>query len=320
MRKFICEIVKFVSIQAVITVTILSVFFGIPEKYHYLASTEDKAFRFYHAESPRLILIGDSGVAYGMKSDILAKQFPQFTVVNMALMAGLGFRNIMAEVEEDLRPGDVVVMIFAHQVFDRNILHYQYWNYIAYRPEMLKRMKWRDVPFLMDNSWFIFNRALHVYRRIMTWKLHPPRDGPVNRAGFDEYGDLIAHHGGKTVPGTKFEMVDLKLDDPRFSKEVVKEMNAFADTARAHGAQVYYMFPAIPDVAWEANGEKIREAAAYAIDGLNFPVINSVEEMVYPASEFYDTNYHMLGEGATRRTKLLAERLQEQFDQEEKSK
>lgn len=317
MGRFVWEIVKFGSVQTVILVTVLGIFFGIPEKYHYLAAAEDKAWRFNHVDSPRLILIGDSGVAYGMRSEILAEELPEYNVVNMALMAGLGFRNILAEVEDDLRPGDVVVMIFAHQVFDRNLLHYQYWNYAAYRPEMIKRLSWRDLPTLMDNAPFVLTRALHAYRRAMTWTPHPPRSGPVNRAGFDEYGDLIAHHEGKQLPGVELQMIDLLLEDEAYANQVVEEMNAFAQTAEERGAQVFYMFPPIPKTARVMNGAKIRQAVAYAVDGLEFPILNSLEEMVYPDEEFYDTNYHLLGPGAKRRTLLLAERLKEQLRQEE---
>ncbi len=316
MGRFVWEMIKFGSVQGVILVTILTVFFGVPEKHHYLAATQDKAQRLRSIESPRLILIGDSGVAYGMRSDILAEKFPDYSVINMAMMAGLGFRNILAEVEPELRPGDVVVMIFAHQVFDRNLLHYQYWNYAAYRPEMISRLSWRDFPTLMDNAPFVLTRALHVYRRVMTWKTHPEREGPVNRAGFNEYGDLVAHHNLSTKPGTEMKMVDLKLDDSGYSHQVVHELNAFAKSAEEKGARVYYMFPAIPDEAWEADQALIKQAAGYAIDGLNFPILNSAEEMVYPAKEFYDTNYHLLGPGAERRTRLLAERLKTQLDKE----
>lgn len=319
MGRFVWQMVKFGSVQAVILVTILSVFFGVPEKYHYLAAAEDKAWRFNHVESPRLILIGDSGMAYGMRSDLLAEEFPDYEVVNMGLMAGLGFRNILAEVEPDLRPGDIVIMTFAHQVFDRNLLHYQYWNYIAYRPEMLQRLSWRDVPTLSDNAPFVLTRALHIYRRVMTWTAHPPREGPVNRAGFNQYGDLVAHQDKEPLP-KELTMVDLKLEDQRYAKQVIKEMNAFAESAHQRGAQVFYMFPPIPETAWRADQALIRQAAGYAVDGLDFPILNAPKEMAYPDEEFYDTNYHLLAPGAERRTRLLAQRLQAELAKEEETR
>ncbi|MEO0795844.1 MAG: hypothetical protein AAFX93_11805 [Verrucomicrobiota bacterium] len=317
MRKFIWEVIKFSSVQFVLLATFLTVFFGIPEKYHYLAAAEDKKYRFDHAEGPRLILIGDSGVAYGMDSSILAEEFPDYTVINMALMAGLGFRNILAEVEDDLRPGDVVVVIFAHQLFDRNILHHQYWNYLTYRPDMFVKLDWRDWPVLMDNAGFLAQRGLKVYKRVMTWKVHPDRPGPVNRAGFNEYGDLVAHHGATTLPTINYPMNDLNLEKEWFSKLVVKEMNAFARKADAAGAEVFYMFPAIPESSWAEGKERILKSEQYAVEGFEFPILNNAEEMVYPDDDFYDTNYHLLGPAAKRRTELLAERLKSKIGREE---
>lgn len=309
MRRFIWELAKFGGVQGVMLLSFVTVFFGVPERHHYLASAWDKAERLEASPSPRLILIGDSGVAYGMKSDVLAEAYPGFTVVNMALMAGLGFRNILAEIEDDLRPGDVVVMIFAYQVFDRNLLHYQYWNYAAYRPEMLRRINWRDVPVLMDNASFFVNRAMKTYKRVMTWEAHPDRPGPVNRAGFDAYGDLVAHHDDTTLPTLNYPMTDLRMEDPRYSREVVHELNAFAQRAEERGATVLYMFPPVPSASWRASGGKILEAAQWAKEGLEFPILNQPQEMIYADDEFYDTNYHMLEDGARRRTELLAERL-----------
>ncbi|MGE9297243.1 MAG: hypothetical protein ACQKBV_13250 [Puniceicoccales bacterium] len=302
---------KFCSVQGTLLGIFLLVFFGIPEKHHYLASAEDKVYRLQHADGPRIILIGDSGVAYGMKSAMIAEEFPGYTVVNMALMAGLGFRNIIAEIEPELHEGDVVVMIFAHQLYDRNLLHYQYWNYVTYRPEMLLRADWRDFPIMVDDAFFFVNRALRTYKRVMTYKVHPEREAPIHRAGFNEYGDLQAHHSLQTLPTTRMEMADLKMENKPFAREVVHELNAFAERAEAKGATVLYMFPPIPETAWEVNGELIRESASFPQEGLEFPIINEPGEMVYPDNFFYDTNYHMIGVGATRRSELLAERLKD---------
>ncbi|MFB9899691.1 hypothetical protein ACFFOV_04620 [Cerasicoccus arenae] len=301
---------KFFGLQSVILGISLMTFFGVPNKHHYLAASQDKKRILEDAPSPRMIIIGDSGGAYGICSPILQERFPDYHVVNMALMAAVGLPSMLAEVHDELRPGDVVIMVLAYQHYDRYVPSWEYFTYLSYRPDMMFTKPLREVPELCQTGYYLFNRAIKGMLRTITKGPHVPRKPPLHREGFNKYGDLVAHYT-MTPPGNiDFSMADLTFSRPRYSKAVLKDLNQFNVDAKAKGAQVYLLFPAISTTTWEENGEVIREISDYVVENIDYPILNQPQDVIYPEEDFFDTFYHLTGEAAQRRTTSLAEDLE----------
>jgi len=308
MRRFLVELAVFLAMQAVVFGSFLMIFFGLPEENHYLAFARDKQARLESLESPRIIIAGDSGVAYGVHSPMIDQAFPEYEVVNMALMAGLGLNTILGEIEDEFRPGDIVVLILAYQMFDREMIHQVFWNYAAYRPEMILKQPPETWPTLLDTAFYFIQRAAKAYIRGFTWDFHPDREGPNNYQGFNQYGDLVAHY---ELPPTDFmvEFDDLNLRKKGYVGKVIRELNAFNRKAEASGAQVYFMFPAISQESLDSRPEEIEFIQRQVAEQLDFPVLGDTGELIFPLSVFYDSFYHLNGEAAAQRTQLIIDGL-----------
>lgn len=310
MRRFLLELSKFVAIQLVILSASAVTFFGYPNRHHYLAAALDKQARLELINSPRLIVVGDSGAAYGVYSPILVERFPEHQPVNMALMAAVGMPTMLAEVRNELREGDVVVVILAYQHFDRYVRSWEFYNYLAYRPDMMFTKPLREVTQLTDMAFFFFHRAIHSLRRTLTIGPHVPRSPPMHREGFNRYGDLVSHHRMTPVPNLDFSMADLDFDDLGYTDKIIKDLNAFAAKAEQRGARVFFLFPAISDATWEENGEVIQRLGDYMTTNFAFPTLNQPQDVIYTKEDFFDTYYHLTGDAAKRRTTALADALE----------
>lgn len=316
MRRFLIELSKFLAFQAIIMGACLYTFFAYPNKHHYLAAARDKQARLENAPSPRLIVVGDSGAAYGIYSPILEERFPDYSPVNMALMAAVGMPTMLAEVRDELREGDVVVLIFAYQHFDRYVPSWEYFNYLAYRPDMMFSKPPREATKMTDLAFFLFHRAIHSLRRTLTVGPHVERSRPMRQEGFNEYGDLVDHHTMTPVPNLDFSMADLTFSKPDYSAMIVNDLNEFNAHAESVGAKVYFLFPAISESTWAENGEVITNIGSFVTLNIDFPALNQPNDVIYPDADFFDTFYHLTGDAAKRRTSALADELESQFSKQ----
>ena len=66
-------------------------------------------------ESPKVILCGDSSLAFGADSDLMTELLGQ-PVVNMGLHAGMGYFQVNL-VKDEIRPGDTVVLTLAYNLW-----------------------------------------------------------------------------------------------------------------------------------------------------------------------------------------------------------
>jgi hypothetical protein len=113
MKSFLPKVFLFVLLQA----SIFAVFWNpnLPNEHNYLAATIDKHHRLKSTRSPRIILIGGSNLAFGIKNDILERELG-LPVVNMGLNAALGVPFMLREVRSKIQKGDVVVLSLEYDI------------------------------------------------------------------------------------------------------------------------------------------------------------------------------------------------------------
>ncbi|MEO0795846.1 MAG: hypothetical protein AAFX93_11815 [Verrucomicrobiota bacterium] len=318
MKRFLWQIAKFILLQAIILAASLLTFFGEPNKHHFLAGAIDKKARYESLEGPRIIVVGDSGAAFGIYSPILEERFPSHQPVNMALMAAVGLPTMLSEVEDGLREGDVVVLILAYQHFDRYIYSWEFFNYLAYRPDQMFSKPLREYKDLSSIGFYFVHRAIRSLPRYFTIGPHQPRNPPMHREGFNEYGDLVAHYEMDPAQGFSLTMDDLSLTELKHTDSIIKDLNRFAEVAESRGAEVFLLLPSISETTWEQNREVIEKIDDYVRTRLDFPVLNHPDEVIYPDDNFFDTFYHLTGPAAKRRTEHLAKRLEPIVDSKAK--
>ena len=113
---------RFILLTTILTVLILAPFtlggLLLPAQYTdtFMGELPVKLERLENAAGRRLIVIGGSGMAFAVDSELLEEEFPGFTAVNLGMYADLGTKFLLDLTEDKLRQGDIVILAQATSV------------------------------------------------------------------------------------------------------------------------------------------------------------------------------------------------------------
>lgn len=287
---------------------------------NYLASLIDKNILLENTNSPRIILVGASNVAFGFDSKKIEKEF-SMPVINTGIHGNLGLAFILNDVRSNMRKGDIIILAIEYFLgeFDYNTLNYAVnlfpkgRNYIDY-----------NLDFYRQKVNYTFNE-LQLYRKKMQNKIFGSKlklkELKVNaendmdlfdtaiyaRNKFNSNGDMIGH------------LDKLSLTEIRGRKKLEEEdydyyinlLNDFYEFAREKGAEVYFTFPCYPLSELEKYRKVIFDYEKNLKENLKIPILNNPYDLGYPDSLFFDTVYHLNAEGRQKRTDYTIDLLKE---------
>lgn len=268
-------------------------FYGLPtSERKYLAALGDKDALLRNATSPRLIVIGGSNLSFGLDSSLLEESLG-YDVVNMGLHSGLGTRYMLAQVEPHLEAGDVVVLSFEYHLLNGGGTNQGLPESLAEFPGGLRYLRSSDH---MELGTFL--RAFQKRAQRFIGFIKEP-DGPVyRRSGFDHNGDLITHLGELS---REFGPTYKSFENPH-SDAAMARIEAFHQAASHRGARVLLSFPPFPSEYVAPQGDVWLASLRQSLD---VPIISDPASYFFPKRQFFDTCYHLSGEGRQRRSEQL---------------
>ena len=275
--------------------------------YSYNASLLDKMERLESIKGPKIVLIGNSNLALGIKSGLLEEAF-DMPVVNMGLHGSLGnaFHEEMAKV--NVQEGDLIIIAHTEFADDDTITDPVIaWLTLENHLGLWKLLRTKDIP----DMYFAFPD--YAKRALTLWGSKEGNEqnyGDVySRLAFDEYGDIAFERQNSQLDAdTYFTQETVKV--PEINDTCVNRLNELNQYVTDRGATLLVAAYPIADVAvtppvqdYIAFQEKLQES-------LDCPVISDYTDYFMDKSYFYDTNYHLTDEGAVLRTNQLIKDLQ----------
>jgi len=304
--------VRLITRVAAMALSILVTYIGIwslPVRSDLVyASLLDKHTLLSTVAAPRVIFIGGSGIALGLDSELIERELG-LPVINMGVNAGFGLHYMLEEVQPYLQRDDLVVIVPEYEHFygrlwegDQNLL----WA-LRIQPNTIRQITWQQ--FLQALPAF----PLFIQQRIHEFAQRTP-DPIYNRAAFNEHGDFVNHLTLPTEEVQPYAIVAQETTNQRqtnqaaINRTALTQLADFQQYATAQGATVVLLYPAIADTFWHyANNQmtinQLHDSIAeeQIIQELSLP-----DEYVLPTSLFFDTVYHLSGEGRLLRSERVA--------------
>jgi hypothetical protein len=265
-----------------------------PDPEDFFQASVVKLNHLRNTPSPRIILVGGSNVAFGVDSELLESRFG-LPVVNLGLHGGIG-ESTYKELSGYIRPGDIILLMPEYVIFSyKGILEGEDVALAQWMEYDLTRLRFVNpsrFPTLI-----LTVAQIKATRRLASLFA----DGDLGRGvyiieNFNSHGDFIGQVNAE-------EPIKKLQNDPYFKSgdfylETYRFFEQFNLDAKAKGAVVYFEFPASRVANCRATGmERLEEFYSTLLERTTIPVLTALDEICYPNSYFFDTNYHLNGVG-----------------------
>lgn len=310
MQRFCLKLAGFLLLQLAVFSLLASRSTRTPDD-NYLAATIDKHARLQQAKAPRVILVGGSNLAFGVDSLRLEEQLNR-PVVNMGLVAGLGLEFMLNEVADSIQHGDVVVLSLEYDRFSGGYNPLNLQQILEIRPASLFYLE----PYQMRKVLLAGGLSVigGVTRHAFPWEFDNAstsgKESPYVRRGFNDWGDLTAHHGksGQLLESSGWGGDSLRSDWLP-TPFVRSRLEAFAKHCAARGSHFVYSNPPHPAELFVQRSDSIQSILAVLNQIPHLTVIDTPADHHYDLPLFYDTGYHLTRRGAELRTERLIQAL-----------
>ena len=270
----------------------------------YTASLIDKVDRLCSITEPKIILVGNSNVSFGMDSALLEDAMGM-PVVNLGLQGGLGnaFHEEIAKL--NIQPGDIVVVSHIDYADDDKLNDPELaWITVEKNPRLLQILRPKDwLPMLRAYPNYAFNCFVRWQRG---WNTIPAGTLYI-REGVNTYGDFVMRTGQET---STYQFRAGELTVPQVGDACMTRMNKLNKYICDKGARMVVSYSPIADGEFTPDREAYHAFAAELESRLDCPVISDIDDYFFPYNCFFDTKYHLNEVGARLRTEQLIRDLQ----------
>lgn len=300
MKKVIKKLGLLVFFFLILCMVYFGVFFTlISPRYttNYNAALLDKVHRLESIEEPKIILCGNSNLAFGIDSRLIEEEIGM-PVVNMGLHGGLGNKFLERCALLNINPGDILIVCHTNYSDSGKLGQTDLtWITLENHKELWRIPDFQEwielIPALPD---YAFN-ALSLY---FSGRGNLQEDVHYAREAFNEYGDNVSER----YPGT-MEIDIKKVVVPTISDQCMERLNNITKECREKGAQM--LIAGYPILVGEtgANKQAYIDFQGELEQRLECQVISDYTDYFYTTDLFYDDCLHMTNEGAEIRTRQL---------------
>lgn len=269
----------------------------------YQGALADKLERLESIEGPKIILVGNSNVAFGFRSQMIEEAFGM-PVVNLGLLGGLDNRFHEQMALRNIGPGDIVVICHTDYSDDGKVND----STLAWTVMEWNTQYW---SLLAPADWLDFARAYPAYQfnaflQKTLGLFSDGMEGAYSRDAFNEYGDNVY----ADLHPEQFQFVE-PTHPTDTNLQTIERLNQLNRQLAEQGAVL--LIGGVPVADGELTGDK---TPFYTLEQdlrsqLDCPVIYHTQDYFFPYEYFYDTNFHLNGEGARLRTQQLIQDLQQ---------
>lgn len=257
----------------------------------YLAELKDKCARLDSLTSPKLVLLGGSGVAFSLNAKLLESAFPRFQSVNFGLYAGLGSLTMLELAKPALGKGDVVV--FSPEQNEQSLSDYFNPRYAyealegklnyANRLDEKKRQAMQGYFLDAASEKFAYQKAGKTAES----------NGVYAHSSFNAWGDIESTiPSGNALAGLYDPTMSITFSGEEMAASFLSSLNEIAKDYQSRGIAFYYRFPAMNAMAVE-DPEDLDDYYDALQRQLAFPLLGNPHECVMNPLYFYDTNFHL---------------------------
>lgn len=308
-KKQILRVFACLLILSVVPLGLLLFAFALPPQYGdtFLGALPQKCDALENTPGRRVVVIGGSGVAFGLRCDLLEQALPGYSAVNFGMYAGLGTAVMLDLALPRLREGDIV--IFSPEQSGQTLSTYlgaEYlWQGTEGRPDLLSGLRREDRGKLLGSFPYFAAQKARFFRDGT-----PRGEGVYARSSFNAWGDIdYPDRESNIMAGGWDRNMPISFAPELPQQDFLDRFNEFVTGCEEKGVTVFYRFCPMnaSAVLRPEDGEPYQQRLA---ERLRCPILGQVQDAILDEGWFYDTNFHLNSAGAILNTAHLAGELQ----------
>ncbi len=315
MKKKLLRLLALLLVVLIPLATLTVIIELLPNPYTktYLGAFDAKYERLYEAEGKKIVFVGGSSLAFGLRSDLLEAELDgEYTVVNFGLYATLGTKFMMDMAKDAIDEGDIVIL--------SPELNAQTYS-LYFNPEAVLQAtgglstKFRHLS-LKDQSKLYYQYYRYAIDKLsyITKDNAPDPIGAYRADSFNEYCDMALDLPQNIMNnGVDVNML-IRTDETLLDDEFFDYVNEYAADLEKRGATVYFNYSPTNEMAIRSSSAARAEFQQSLADSLEIPLLGDIEEYLIDDRYFYDTNFHLNSAGALYFTDLLAKAIKTELD------
>ncbi len=278
--------------------------FVIKSQYsnNYQASLLDKISRLKSIKEPKIILVGNSNVSYGIDSKLLQDEF-NMPVVNMGLHGGVGnaFNENVAKI--NICKDDILIVCHS-DYSDEDEITAPELVLITFdcNKEVLPAFRMKDYKKLIKAY------PNYLKKSFMLWITNTGNldtGGSYSRNAFNKYGDVAFKPKSEQITDYTYYK-DRSKKIPKINDICTNRLNHLNEFCIQKGAKMVIAgFPIIYGKYSEFSEEDINVFQKKLKEKLNSKVISDFTNYMYQYEYFYNSSLHLNEKGTQKRTKQL---------------
>ena len=273
----------------------------LPTQYDdvYLAELADKYARLRSLDDEnKVIIIGGSSVSFGIDSRLMEEELGM-PVVNFGMYGPLGTTVMLDLTRGHINPGDIVILApeTDSQTMSMEFNGEGMWQCCDNDFTMLFKIRLRNWDEMLGSFWTYATQKWQYYNTAK-----PETDGVYSHDSFNEYGDIAYARPENIMENGYDDTVPIDLSEDTVEDEFLDYLNSYIYYCKACGAQVYYTWPPMNELAVQQDLEGQLQFATYMRENLRCTIMSDITDYIMDADCFYDTNYHMNDAGVTIHT------------------
>lgn len=309
MKKRIVTITIFVLFLLAAPITLIVMGFATPAQFEetYYGELSAMYRRLREAQGKRIIVIGGSSVAFGLRGDLMEREFTEYTVCPFGLYGSIGTKFMMDLARSEIGEGDIVLL--APEQSEQSLSLY-------FGAEHIWKAADGDFSILAKTDFGDTASLVGAYPAFVAQKYGYLKEGaPVPtdvyaRASFNEECTLVYDRPYNIMAGGT-DSFSISYDCGVASESFLSYVNEFSRTVKKKGGSLLFGFcPAnLSGLSEGTTEETIEEYRAYLAKKLDCEVMGTPLDYIYEREWFYDTNVHCNSAGAILYTRQLVKDL-----------
>ena len=307
MKKFLIKVGILAACLMIIAVGMLSFgMFVMGAQYAegYNASAIDKLNRLNSIDGPKIILAGNSNLAFGIDSELLEEEMGM-PVVNLGLHGDMGnaFHEEMAKI--GVSEGDIVVVCHTNYADDDTFqVPTLAWVTAEYNEEVWQAIRKTDY---LSMATSYLNYFVDAFKLWATGAGNKDSGTCYSRSAFNEYGDV--EYKPESGRNSYDELIDMRVTMPQVNDVCTKRLNNLNQYVGEQGGKMVVVGYPLLDNNHALSRSDITGFEDELQESLDCDVISDFTDYYYDPSYFYDTAFHLTNDGAQVRTLQLADDL-----------